>query len=506
MKKNFIWFFLFALILAACAPTATPTNAPLDEPVTQPVQATEPPASASPTPAATATTAPSLQVGDMHPYIDGANLVAVPAGEFSMGGSGNDNADHPVSLRDYWIYSTKVTNQQYALCVQLGKCAVPDPTDNPGYFDIQHANDPATGVTYEQAASYCSFVNGRLPTEAEWEKAAGNPKRGDYPWGDQPPTCDLANFGDCATGMTNVVNYSKGKSYYGALDMLGNAFEWVADWYDADYYNNSPLDNPTGPDNGTSRVVRSSGVGSSPDQLSIANRNSENPQTHRPDIGFRCVVDQPDQFAPVCEAPLVYGSEVGTSTCPTLKLAQDELCAKNFPYTNVTVTGASDAKIESEGCTTTADPMIVSCQPPSTVSASAQCQVDLSGEPTCPIGYSLQGNTCVADGAQGACPAGLNFDSSKQCCGLPADANTSIKTSVCSVGTFYAAGQNACLPTPIQELVTVSVDVEFKSCVSSGGGGNGGSDTSCKPPQFGCVSSDWSPTLCCCSPNGSTCF
>lgn len=487
MKAKFTLLLLFVLILVACAPAATATEAS----ATQPAEATEPPVVETPT--LVPTQAPSLKVGDLYFYIDGTNLVAVPAGEFTMGGNGTDNPEHPVTLRDFWIYSTKVTNQQYAFCVQLGKCTPPDLTDNPAYPDIQHANDPVTGVTYDQASSYCSFVNGRLPTEAEWEKAAGNSQGGSYPWGDQQPTCDLANFGDCVNGMTNVISHSAGASYYGALDMLGNAFEWVSDWYDANFYKNSPADDPSGPANGTAHVVRSGGFGSSLEQLSIFNRYSEGPQTHRPDLGFRCVVDQPDQFAPLCESPMVYGDQAATSTCPTLELAQVGLCAKNFPYTNVTVKGATDATIDAQGCTTTSDPATISCQPPNNlVSAQADCQVDISGNPSCPVGYSLQGNTCVADGAQGACPAGLNVDSSKQCCGLPAGADTSLKPTVCPVGTFYVASQNACLPSPVQELVTVSTEVGFKSCVATGGGNSCQARTDC---PFETV---WSQDMCCC--------
>jgi hypothetical protein len=441
-----------------------------------------------------------MEVGSVVPYIDGGNLVAVPAGEFTMGGKGTDNPEHPVTISDYWVYSTKVTNQQYALCVSLGICTSPDPDDNPGYSDHQRANNPVTGVTYDQAATYCGFVHGRLPTEAEWEKAARDPQGGNYPWGDTTPTCELANFDNCANGMTSVINYSNVGSYYGTLDMAGNAFEWTADWYDANYYQNSPAENPLGPGSGTVRVVRSSGYDSKPEQVAITNRNSEDPQNHRANLGFRCVVDQPEYFAPVCESPLIYGAEAVTSTCPTLKLVQEKLCAKNFPYTNVTVSGAPDVKIDSQGCVASSNPNTVSCQPPSTVSAEAQCQVDISGNPTCPAGYSLQGNTCVTDGAQGACPAGLNFDTSKQCCGLPSGSDTSLQALVCPVGSIYVASQNACLPNPVQELMTVSAEVEFKSCAARPGGGDSNSNsTGCQNPGCG-IYENWDPAQCKCVP------
>lgn len=446
MKAKITLFVLLILVFAACSPTATAT----EDSATQPPEATEPSAATEPPAVETSTLAPtqapSLQIGDEHYYLDGTTLVAVPAGDFSMGGNGSDNPEHNVNVRDYWIYSTRVTNQQYAVCVQLGKCTTPDPTDNPGYGNVQNANDPVTGVTYEQASNYCSFVGGRLPTEAEWEKAAGS-----------------------------------------TLDKLGNVFEWISDWYDPDYYQNSPSDDPSGPENGTAHVVRSNSD-------SITNRDSEDPQTHRSDLGFRCVIDQPAQLAPLCESPQVFGG-AATSTCPPLELTQVELCAQNFPYTNVTVKGATDPTIQAQGCVVTDDPATVSCQPPNNlVSAQVNCQVNISGDPACPIGYSLQGNTCIADGAEGSCPAGLNFDSSKQCCGLPAGAESSLQPMVCPVGTFYIASQNACLASPVQELVTVSVDVEFKSCVASAGGGG------CAEPKSGCpAETDWNSDLCCCT-------
>jgi hypothetical protein len=505
MKTKTALFVLLVLVLAACAPAVAPT---VEQSIT-PAQSTEPPATepASPEPSpAIPITGPSLNVGDVYFYFDGTTLAAVPPGEFSMGGNGTDNPEHAVNLRGYWIYSTLVTNQQFTVCVQLGNCTAPDSKDNPGYSDVQRANHPVTGVTYDQAAAYCSFVGGRLPTEAEWEKAAGNSKGGDFPWGDQAPTCDLANFEDCVGGKTNVTEHTGGASYYGALDMFGNVFQWVADWYDAGYYNNSPADDPTGPESGTARVLRSSGFNTSPDQLSTKTRSSEDPQTHRSDIGFRCVVDQPQQFAPLCEIPPVYAADAASSTCPTLELQQEELCAQNFPYTNVTVMGAADAKIESKTCDPLDDPAKVTCQPPSTVSASAGCELTVSGQPACPDGYSPQDGVCVANGAQGACPAGLNFDSSNQCCGFPAGTDASIQT-ICPAGMHFIADQNACFPNAVNELVTVNVKVAFKDCSAKSPGGGGGTDVlegtpapACDQPPDKCMYQRWDPQLCKCVP------
>src|SRR6185503_8512717 len=195
---------LVFMIASSCAPPATETStatAPPEAVTAEPTATNSPPATEIPT--LVAATGPAMEVGSTFYYVDGTTLVAVPAGEFKMGASGTDNPEHTVSLSDYWIYSTKVTNQQFALCEALGKCTAPNPEDNPNYHDIDHANDPVVGVTYDQAAAYCSFVQGRLPTEAEWEKSARNPDGGSYPWGDAAPTCDLVNFNNCVGSTTN---------------------------------------------------------------------------------------------------------------------------------------------------------------------------------------------------------------------------------------------------------------------------------------------------------------
>lgn len=141
---------------------------------------------------------PPIQLGASYLYVDGTTLVAIPSGTFIMGDpKGKDNPQHPVTLGDFWIYSTKVTNTQYKFCFDAGYCTSPDETDNPNFEDPAYANEPIVGVTYDQAASYCTFAHARLPTEAEWEKAARGPNGNIYPWGNETPTCDLLNFGKC---------------------------------------------------------------------------------------------------------------------------------------------------------------------------------------------------------------------------------------------------------------------------------------------------------------------
>jgi formylglycine-generating enzyme required for sulfatase activity len=500
------------MMVTGCAAPATETGTVTEPPPPTQLKSTatdSPPNTAVPT--LTVVPGPAMEVGSTYYYVDGTTLVAVPAGEFLMGAQGADNPEHTVTLGDYWIYATKVTNRQYALCETLGECTAPNSNDNPNYQDTARANDPVVGVTYDQAVAYCSFVQGRLPTEAEWEKAARNPDGGLYPWGDEDPSCDLANFNNCVGSTTSVINYQEAISYYGVLDVVGNTFEWVADWYAQDYYTNSPAENPQGPESGTTRSLRSSSFASDVDQISVPNRTDEDPQSHRADIGFRCVIEDPTYFAPFCESPFVYGSETNAAqsaeACPALNITQAPYCAGKLPLTNVKFEGPSDATIDASNCTPSDDPGLFTCQTPETVvSITANCQLNLPGSALCPDGFSPQGNQCMANGSAGQCLDG-NYDSVQGCCQVQNQTDVASPVPVCPVGTFYSRNENACLAYSVQELVTVTQDVLFAACTADTGGGGGGGDgggegggspTSCAPQDCGPLNS-WSPTLCCCT-------
>jgi len=456
---------------------------------------------------------PPAELGATYPYVDGTLLVAVPAGEFIMGNNGPDNLVHTVMLKSYWVYSTTVTNQQYNLCVVLDKCSPPNPGDNKGYIDPSRMNDPVVGVSYDQAADYCDFVNARLPTEAEWEKAARGPDGNIYPWGDTTPSCDLLNFNNCVGKTTNVVSYLNSASYYGGLDFAGNTFEWVADWYDPQYYNNSPTENPPGPETGNTRSVRSSGYASSLDEIPLSNRYFSNPEDHRQDLGFRCVVEKPAFFAPFCESALVYGldsngnvstQDTGLSeTCPVLDISQVTYCSNKVSTTNVIFTGPPESVIDSGDCSPSGDPALFVCQSPGTVSISAECQVDIPGTPSCPAGYMLQGNACIGEGNQGQCLDGWNFDSENKCCASSSGNESISNFPLCPTGSYYVAEQDACLPYPAQEIVSsvsITQDIHFQAC----GGFGKGDGTSCQPQSCGFGS--WDPDLCCCTRAGFGCY
>ena len=211
------------------------------------------------------------------------------------------------------------------MCVKAGKCKTPDPVDDFTFNDITHANDPVVGVNWQQASSYCSFVHGRLPTEAEWEKSARGPDGNLYPWGSNAPVCNILNFNNCVGKITNTTAYPDGQSYYHALDMEGNVFEWVADWYNALYYKTSPAQDPQGPDAGQLRSVRSSSYKSKADEIPASTRRSDGPNSHRRDLGFRCVVEDPSYFAPMCQT---LGTNAGTLKvdCPKVNIGLTATC------------------------------------------------------------------------------------------------------------------------------------------------------------------------------------
>jgi formylglycine-generating enzyme required for sulfatase activity len=235
---------------------------------------------------------------------DGAPMVLVPAGEFMMGAKERDKAarlherpTHIVFLDDFYLDQFEVTTSLYNYF--LMKTRRPPPRYWTQAVPTEHAKKPVVGVSWEDSKAYCNYFDKRLPTEAEWEKAAGGTKKFFiYPWGDEPPNPSYANFGrgfDFKNYEVLSVVGSKeiGKTVYGNYDMAGNVWEWVGDWYDSSYYQNSPRINPLGPQNGTEKVLRGGSWSSSLDgrDLRITNRNSFSPFEQSFSFGFRCAQD-----------------------------------------------------------------------------------------------------------------------------------------------------------------------------------------------------------------------
>ncbi len=227
--------------------------------------------------------------------IDGMVQVYVPAGSFQMGSDSGDPDEkpvHPVMLDAFWIDHTEVTNAMYTLCVEAGKCSPPSSsksyTRDNYYGDAQYNNYPVIYVSWDNANAYCDWAGRRLPTEAEWEKAARGTDGRTYPWGNDAPDSNLLNFNSNVGDTTEVGAYPSGASPYSALDMVGNVWEWVNDWYDEAYYGNLPSENPQGPASGQYRVLRggswSFGVGG----VRAAYRDRGEPGYFSGRIGFRC--------------------------------------------------------------------------------------------------------------------------------------------------------------------------------------------------------------------------
>jgi formylglycine-generating enzyme required for sulfatase activity len=224
---------------------------------------------------------------------DGAPMVLVPAGAFIMG----DDEDSPrreVYLDAYYIDQYEVTVARYARFLQAtGGTGAPD-----GWESVnvdQHAQLPVVGVGWQDAHAYCGWAGRRLPTEAEWEKAARGTDRRRYPWGDQSPDLERANFANSAPetydgGLTPVGSHPQGRSPVGAHDMAGNAAEWVADWY-TELFAVDDRRNPKGPDAGEGRVIRGGGRFDPDFRITATRRSQARPQTRLEDLGFRCARD-----------------------------------------------------------------------------------------------------------------------------------------------------------------------------------------------------------------------
>ena len=238
----------------------------------------------------------TCEAGDCLPtgcWPDCGDEVEIPAGSFWMGCNSavealpgcqaNEFPYHEVVLEAFLIDRTEVTQAAYAECLDAGACTAPkeqwDPVGTPQL--------PVVGVDWYQAEKYCKWAGQRLPTEAEWEKAARGTDGRPYPWGTELQTCDLAVYSSCPGKTYEPCSKSPaGDSPYGACDMAGNVKEWVADWYAVDYYEVSPVDNPQGPDETSNKVARGNSYAYV--DIRVSRREPVLPHHSDSDHGFRC--------------------------------------------------------------------------------------------------------------------------------------------------------------------------------------------------------------------------
>jgi formylglycine-generating enzyme required for sulfatase activity len=237
---------------------------------------------------------PTLGVGSIGRGKDDMTLLYIPAGEFRMGSESrrsNERPLHTVNLHAYWIDKTEVTNAMYAKCEDVGVCNQPSQINsairNRYYGNAQFDNYPVIFVSWHDANDYCLWVGRRLPTEAEWEKAARGTSQAIYPWGSWI-NGDLVNYDGEIGDTTKVGTYPNGDSPYGVLDMAGNVWEWVADWYSDGYYQDTPSLNPQGPDVGTYKVLRGGSWTNGNFEVRSTYRFKADPSGVSFSIGFRC--------------------------------------------------------------------------------------------------------------------------------------------------------------------------------------------------------------------------
>lgn len=262
MKKAILPLLLFALTACSEATPILSLSTPTYFPPASTITETPIPTLANPD-----EPTPAFGVGStLVSAKDEAMLVYVPEGNFTMGsykiGTSPDSEQSPsyydnlpqrlISLNAFWIDKFEVVNRQYAQCV--ADCACPLPTNLKSVTRSTYYSDPAFDdypviyVDWYMAESYCAWAGRRLPTEAEWEKAARGEKGNLYPWGNEDPNDSLLNFNSPDRDTVAVGSYPNGASPYGAFDMAGNAWEWVNDWYHSSYYQFAPGVNPLGPE------------------------------------------------------------------------------------------------------------------------------------------------------------------------------------------------------------------------------------------------------------------
>jgi len=318
MKK---FVLLVAVIFSSCtarqaATGSEPTPASTPGSIPAPVIPSATVKAALPTnvPTQTASPEPSNQ---RFSTIDGMPQVFIPEGTFRMGGmdarsASDERPAHDVTLHSYWIDQLEVTNAMYQLCLHTGPCDPPQAFKSlrrSDYFDNPEFKDyPVVYITWGQARTYCEWAGKRLPTEAEWERAARGDDWRTFPWGENKADGLRANYNMLVGDTSRAGTYPLGASPFGVLDMAGNVAEWTNDFYSATIYEKlADALNPTGPESSSSlrRVVRGGSLGDAEINIRVSKRSSVlgsnvsaatgaliSPGDASPRIGFRCAEDE----------------------------------------------------------------------------------------------------------------------------------------------------------------------------------------------------------------------
>jgi formylglycine-generating enzyme required for sulfatase activity len=491
---------------------------------------------------------------------DGGELIFIPAGDFVMGSpflSPNAEEDeyprHTVHLDGFWIHKNEVTNEMYSDCVLEGPCTGPDIEE--GLFETHPYNDPlmtkhpVTDVEWIQAATYCEWINGRLPTEAEWEKTARGAQPLVYPWGGFEPTCELADSEGCEEGTSEIGTHVPGQSPLEALDMAGNVREWVYDLYSPDYYRMSYYHNPPGPRDGENRVARGGGWQDGSADIRTANRFELDPESTEGDLGFRCVVLS--ESAPMCQnsykplcAPGSPGSpgfepgRPGGSCTPGGGLDPEQISVEfgcigpSVQQINLNLrselTSTEDVQLNGQDydCESNDDyPGRLFCSGPSANqgqdNAVTVCREGCAPNP-CPQSYTYDTGmeTCIppSGGNGNECGENAFFDTGTETCQpLEPSGNDGGGYGDCAEGFIYDTGMEQCYPDPGDGNNNgcpegTIFDTSSERCVSDGNDCFSGFyfdpyTEQCQPSTFtndSCpLGSYYNPVVKCCVPYGN---
>lgn len=221
-------------------------------------------------------------------------MAKIPAGDFRMGsqdgtGENDEHPRHKVWLDNYYLDKYEVTYDQFKFFYEQYGQRLGFQLPHRDYGE--NGDKPVTGLSWYMANEYCKWAKKRLPTEAEWEKACRSGTDTDFFWGDNadPQGVEYAWFfkysGPHAVG-------GKKPNPFGLYDMVGNVFEWCSDWYDENYYKQSPMTNPKGPESGDEKVLRGSSWGSETNMMRSAKRSKQNPGSQDEHLGCRCAKDE----------------------------------------------------------------------------------------------------------------------------------------------------------------------------------------------------------------------
>ena len=241
---------------------------------------------------------------------DLTDMILIPGGQFMMGSdesnaNSHEKPSHSIHLDAYYIDKFEVTRADYEEFIlargyqrsefwskEGWNFIQENEIDMPPQWNVKmfaNPNFPASGISWYEAEAYANWRGKRLPTEAEWEKASKGNTGYHYPWGSSFDSTHILYVG--LSRLLTVESFPSGASPYGGLDMAGSVWEWVSDWYSEDYYKNSPLKNPKGPDSGTQKILRGGSWRSNRRQFRCSYRYPNEPQWRQVDVGFRLAKD-----------------------------------------------------------------------------------------------------------------------------------------------------------------------------------------------------------------------